>query len=73
MLFRSVLYFVSHGTPVIALTAEGARVIVGYDEYNTYLLNPGESEWYYYGMNDSTEMFENAGNRFMTAVKVQEK
>ncbi len=64
-----VLYYVSHGMPVAAQTANGPVTIVGYDEYNTYLLNPGESEWYYYGMNDSTEMFENAGNRFMTAVK----
>ena len=61
-----VLYFVSHGMPVIALTAEGARVIVGYDEYNTCLLRPGEDEWYYYGMNDSTQLFEESGNIFVT-------
>ena len=64
-----VLYFVSHGTPVIALTAEGARVIVGYDEYNTYLLRPGEDEWYYYGMNDSTELFARSGNVFVTLLQ----
>ena len=59
-----VLYYVSHGIPVAAQTAAGPVTIVGYDEYNTLLLNPGESEWYYYGMNDSTELFARAGNRF---------
>ena len=61
-----VLYFVSHGRPVIALTENGPVTIVGYDEYNTYLVNPGETEWYYAGMNDSTEMFEKAGNVFVS-------
>lgn len=60
-----VLYFVSHGRPVIALTQNGPVTIVGYDEYNTYLVNPGETEWYYAGLNDSTEMFEKAGNVFV--------
>ena len=61
-----VLYLVSHGRPVIALTENGPVTIVGYDEYNTYLVNPGETEWYYAGMNDSTEMFEKAGNVFVS-------
>ena len=63
-----VLYYVSHGIPAVAQTASGPVTIVGYDEYNTFLLNPGESEWYYYGMNDSTELFEKAGNRFMVVL-----
>lgn len=61
-----VLYLVSHGRPVIAQTENGPVTIVGYDEYNTYLVNPGETEWYYAGMNDSTEMFEKAGNVFVS-------
>lgn len=61
-----VLYFVSHGKPVIALTKEGPVTIVGYDEYNTYLVNPGETEWHYAGINDSTEMFAAAGNVFFS-------
>lgn len=61
-----VLYFVSHGRPVIALTADGPVTIVGYDEYNTYLVDPNGTEWYYAGINDSTEMFENAGNVFVS-------
>ena len=61
-----VLYFVSHGKPVIALTEEGPVTIVGYDEYNVYLVDPNGTEWYYSGMNDSTEMFEKAGNVFVS-------
>ncbi len=59
-----VLYFVAHGKPVLAATKEGPRCIVGYDEYNTYLLKPGEDEWYYYGIQDSTDLFAAAGNEF---------
>ena len=63
-----VLYFVGHGHPVQVVTVDGPRTIVGYDEYNTYLLRPGEEEWFYYGMNDSTELFEQSGNQFYTIV-----
>ncbi len=59
-----VLYFVSHGRPVIAQTSEGVRIIVGYDEYNTYLMKPGDTEWYYYGIQDSTDLFAESGNVF---------
>ena len=68
----SVLYYVSQGTPVVAKTPvtdqtpQGVVLIIGYDEYNTLLVNPGESEFFYYGMNDSTALFEEAGNIFMT-------
>ncbi len=61
---EEVLYFVSHGKCVLVNTAEGPKCIVGYDEYNTYLLNPGEEEWYYYGIQDSTDLFLAAGNEF---------
>ena len=64
-----VLYFVGHGHAVQAVTPEGPRTIVGYDEFNTYLLRPGEDEWFYYGMNDSTELFAQAGNRFYTVMQ----
>lgn len=59
-----VLYFVSHDRPVLVNTADGVKCIVGYDEYNTYLMNPGDEEWYYYGIQDSTSMFLAAGNEF---------
>ena len=64
-----VLYFVSHGRPVMAQTIKGPVTIVGYDEYNTHLLDPGGEEWYYYGINDSTQMFADAGNIFYSYVQ----
>lgn len=63
---EQVLYFVSHGRPVIARTESGPVTIIGYDEYNTYLVDPNGTEWYYAGINDSTEMFEKAGNVFVS-------
>ena len=59
-----ILYFVSHDKPVLAMTPDGVKCIVGYDEFNTHLLNPGEDEWYYFGIQDSTELFLSAGNEF---------
>ena len=59
-----VLYFVGHGKPVLAQGEKGPVVIVGYDEYNTCLLGKEDENWYYYGINDSTDMFKKAGNRF---------
>ena len=61
-----VLYFVSHGRPVIAQTSEGVKIIVGYDGYTTYLMNPGDTEWYYYGIQDSTDLFAGSGNVFLS-------
>lgn len=66
----SVLYEVSAQRPVIAKTgANTSVVIVGYDEYNTYLYDPVKKETYPYGMNDSTDLFQKAGNVFITYVE----
>lgn len=61
-----VLYFVSEGTPVLAKTPDGVVIIGGYDEYNTRLLKQGDTELTYAGLQDSTAMFEEAGNVFIT-------
>lgn len=62
-----VLYFVGQGRAVIGSTANGPVIITGYDDYgNLILLNPGESETYFYGPNDSKAMFEEAGNVFIS-------
>lgn len=67
---ENVLYEVSAQRPVIAKTgADTSVLIVGYDEYNTYLYDPIKQETYPYGMNDSTELFENAGNIFITYIE----
>ena len=66
----SVLYEISAQRPVVAKTGEGTSVvIVGYDEYNTYLYDPQKKETYPYGMNDSTELFEKAGNIFISYIE----
>ena len=61
-----MLYYISKGQPVLAVTSDGAVTIVGYDEYNTHILRPGAQEWEYYGMQDSTDWFERSGSRFLT-------
>ena len=66
----SVLYEVSAQRPVIAKTGNGTSVvIVGYDEYNTWLYDPVKQETYPYGMNDSTDLFQKAGNIFITYIE----
>ncbi len=66
----AVLYYVSKGAPVIALNDEGYYVlIVGYDELNITVMNPVRGTTHKIGMNDSTEMFENAGNIFIGYLK----
>ena len=66
----SVLYEISAQRPVIAKTgANSSVVIVGYDEYNTYLYDPAKGETYPYGMNDSTDLFEKAGNVFISYIE----
>ena len=66
----SVLYEISAQRPVIAKTGDSTSVvIVGYDEYNTYLYDPLKGETYPYGMNDSTELFEKAGNIFISYIE----
>ncbi|MBQ8006716.1 MAG: hypothetical protein IJ245_03695 [Lachnospiraceae bacterium] len=65
-----VLYYVSRGYPVMAMTGLGTAVIItGYDSKNTILYDPGEERVYKLGMNDSKELFEKAGNRFVTYIK----
>lgn len=65
-----VLYEISAQRAVIAKTGNDTSVvIVGYDEYNTYLYNPSTGETYPYGMNDSTALFEKAGNVFISYIE----
>lgn len=65
-----VLYEVSAQRPVIAKTGENSCVIiVGYDEYNTYLYYPNEKEIKPYGLNDSTELFQKEGNIFISYIE----
>ncbi len=62
---KTALYYVNRNYPVLA-RMEGDKycLIVGYDKYNTILMDPSLGEVYYYGINDSTKLFEEAGNVF---------
>lgn len=62
----SVLYQVSKGNPVIAKVSDTVNVvIIGYNSKNTILYYPATQEQGYFGMQDSTSLFESAGNVFV--------
>ena len=64
---ENVLYEISAQRAVIAKTgADSSVVIVGYDQYNTWLLDPATGQVSPYGMNDSTALFQQAGNVFIS-------
>lgn len=61
------LYYVNAGAPVMAITDTGdAVLIVGYDQQNIICYEPGQTTLKKAGINDSSAMFENAGNLFFT-------
>lgn len=67
---EEVLYRLSEDCAVIARKPDGsAAVIVGYDRYNTLLYNFETGEHYYYAMDDSTALFEQGGNVFISYVE----
>ena len=71
---ENILYEISAQRAVVAKTgADSSVVIVGYDEYNTYLLDPATQEVKPYGMNDSTALFQKAGNVFITYLDNNQK
>ena len=62
-----VLYEVSRGSVVRGRTEDGgSALIVGYDRFNTLLYNEETGEHYYYGINDSTALFQAGGNVFVS-------
>ncbi|MBR1523161.1 MAG: hypothetical protein IJ641_01770 [Lachnospiraceae bacterium] len=63
-----VLYYVSKDCPVIGLTVDGPVLIVGYDMNNTIVYDPSLGITHHVGMNDSREMFEEAGNEYLTYI-----
>ena len=62
---EQILYETGARRPVIARGKNGqAEVIVGYDAYNVLLYAPAAGETQYYGMQDSTNAFQENGNVF---------
>ena len=63
---EQMLYYVSKGEPVLAMSnSNDYVVIVGYDFYNVVLFNPMTGESYKQGQEEAGEMFKNAGNKFI--------
>lgn len=66
----AMLYYVNRNIPVLALTRDGEAVlIIGFDEYNTILLDPAIGRIHRMGLNDSAEWFSENGNCFFTYIR----
>lgn len=67
---EQILYELSSSRPVITRGEEGkAKVIVGFDGYNTRLYDPETNETSYCGMQDSTKLFKENGNVFICFIE----
>ncbi len=64
-----VLYCVSSGAPVLAVTGPGEAVLItGFDAQNIVYYMPGEPELQKGGKKDSSAWFEGCGNLFFTCL-----
>ncbi|HKL79731.1 MAG TPA: hypothetical protein VJ888_04765 [Mobilitalea sp.] len=64
---EEALYYVSKGRPIIAMTDhENAVLIYGYDNFNINVVDPNKGKAMKIGLQDSKEMFEEAGNVFLS-------
>lgn len=61
------LYYVSEGRPIIAMTGYNDAVLIyGYDAYNILVVDPKQGKTVKMGIQDSTQLFEKAGNIFIS-------
>lgn len=65
---NSVLYYVSHGMPVLAYT-DSLQLICGYDPYNITLFNPETGEENVMGREDAAALFQQYENHFVSALQ----
>ena len=66
----SVLYYVSEGNSVLAMTdAKSAELIVGYDAQNIYVLDPLTGQMHKEGQKDAAAKYEACGNVFFSFLK----
>ncbi len=65
---NSVLYYVSHGMPVLAYT-DSLQLIYGYDAYNVSLLHPETGETSVMGREDAAALFRQYDNHFVSAIQ----
>lgn len=65
-----ILYYVSNGSPVFAMTGSNEAVLViGYDANNVVLYDPSTDSAYKRTISDADEIFFNAGSIFFTYQK----
>lgn len=66
----AMLYYVNQDIPVLVTMNDGnALLLIGFNETNTVVMNPLTGSVYKMGMNDSAELFEENGNRFVTYIR----
>lgn len=71
---EAALYYVNADIPVLALLEDGTAVLlVGFNEFNTGILNPMTGAIEKIGMNDSAEWFTENGNQFITYMRNNKK
>ena len=64
---EDMLYYISCGTPVMALTGDRSAVIItGYEGKTVVIYDPEEETVKKMGIYECANMFERAGNRFIT-------
>lgn len=64
---EEILYYVSCGSPVFAMTGSNdAVLVVGYDSSNVVIYDPAMGMTYRKSLDDADKMFEAAGNVFFT-------
>ncbi|MCM1089930.1 MAG: hypothetical protein NC092_12310 [Butyrivibrio sp.] len=67
---NAVLYYVNQDIPVLALQNDGNAVLVtGFNEFNVVVMDPVTGTLSKRGINDSTEIFRENGNNFVTYIR----
>ena len=71
---ESFYYYLNQDIPILTLTDDGeAILLIGYNELNLVWYDPSTKSIYKKGKNDSAEIFEEAGNIFLTySINVEE-
>lgn len=65
-----VLYYISKGRPIIAMVSPNDAVLIyGYDAYNIYMVDPSQGKSVKMGIQDSKELFEEAGNIYISYIE----
>jgi uncharacterized protein YvpB len=67
---EEIIYYVSSGSPVFAMTgADSAVLVIGYSSTYLYYYNPESGKKESVNMDDAVEWFADAGNIFFSYLK----